>query len=182
MLLRKGRDVGKVVWALGGEVLASHIDVERMKKFLGEQHKVDQFALHSGRIEGATRLAEMRAQPWVIQREGRWASLALIGYVRSNMEDLLWVSRILVGRSGAPSRQPGQRTRWGGKGWNRIGAGVEPGFRMFFWLLRLCIKAEGRSAANNSWERKRGMGRRQGKRDEGEPSFPHTHPPPRRTP
>ena len=28
----------------------------------------------------------------------------------------LWVSRILVGRSGTPSRQPGQGTREGGRG------------------------------------------------------------------
>ena len=45
MLLRKGGDVGKVVWALGGELLAPHIDVKRVKKFFGERHKVDQFAL-----------------------------------------------------------------------------------------------------------------------------------------
>ena len=38
------------------------------------------------------------------------------GRVRSTMEYPLWVSRVLliVGRKGAPSRQPGQRTRWGG--------------------------------------------------------------------
>ena len=35
MPLRKGRNVGKVVWALGGELLAPHIDVERVKIFLG---------------------------------------------------------------------------------------------------------------------------------------------------
>ena len=45
VLLRKGGDVGKVVWALGGELLAPHIDVERVKNFFGERHKVDQFAL-----------------------------------------------------------------------------------------------------------------------------------------
>ena len=39
-----------------------------------------------------------------------------MGYVRSNMEDPFWVSRILVGRSGAPSRQPGQGTRWERRG------------------------------------------------------------------
>ena len=31
----------------------------------------EEFALHSGRIGGATKLAEMGAPPWVIQREGR---------------------------------------------------------------------------------------------------------------
>ena len=42
--------------------------------------------LHSGRIGGAPRLAEMGAPPWVIQREGRWASQAFVGYVRSNKD------------------------------------------------------------------------------------------------
>ena len=76
----------------------------------------EEFARHLGRIGGATRLAEMVAQPSTIQREGRWVSQAFMGYVRSNMEDPLWVSRILVGRSRAPSRQPGQGTRWGREG------------------------------------------------------------------
>ena len=40
----KGGDVGKVVWAFGGELLDPHIDVERVKKFFGQQHKVDHFA------------------------------------------------------------------------------------------------------------------------------------------
>ena len=31
MLLRKGGDLGEVVWALGKELLAPHIDVERVK-------------------------------------------------------------------------------------------------------------------------------------------------------
>ena len=44
MLPRKGGDVGNVVWAFGGELLAPHIDVERGKNFFGEQHKVDHFA------------------------------------------------------------------------------------------------------------------------------------------
>ena len=44
MPLRKGGDVGKAVWASGGELLAPHIDVERVKNYFGEQHKVDQFA------------------------------------------------------------------------------------------------------------------------------------------
>ena len=72
----------------------------------------DEFELRSGRIGGATKLAEMGAPPWGIQREGRWASRALMGYVRSNMQDPLWVSRVLMGRTGEPSRQPGQATRW----------------------------------------------------------------------
>ena len=80
----------------------------------------EEFALHSGRIGEATRLAEIEKPPWVIQREGRWASQAFMGYVRSSMEDPLWVSRALVGRKGESSRQPRQGTRWGayrGKNW-----------------------------------------------------------------
>ena len=33
----------------------------------------EEFAVHSGRIGGATRLAAMGASPLVIQREGRWS-------------------------------------------------------------------------------------------------------------
>lgn len=36
--------MGKVVWSLGGELLAKHIDVECVTNFFREQHKVDQFA------------------------------------------------------------------------------------------------------------------------------------------
>ena len=72
----------------------------------------EEFALHSGRIGGATRMAEMGAPPWVIQKQGRWVLQAFMGYMRSNMENPLWVSRVLVGRTGEPSTQPGQGTRW----------------------------------------------------------------------
>ena len=34
MLLRKGGNVEKVLWALGGELLAPHIGVERVNDFL----------------------------------------------------------------------------------------------------------------------------------------------------
>ena len=43
---------------------------------------------------------------------GEMGVAGVMGYVRSNMEDLLWVSRVLVGRTGEPSTQPGQGTRW----------------------------------------------------------------------
>ena len=39
---------------------------------------------------------------------------------------------------------------------------------MGFWLLRLSVGVEGRSAANNSRDRERGGGRGQGKRNEGD--------------
>ena len=111
------------VWRKGQATFCSSRELERVGRKWKEQGRgavvelvPEEFSLHSGRIGGATRLAEMGAQPWVIQRRERWASQAFMGYVRSNMEGPLWVSRILVGRSGAPSRQPGQGTRWERRG------------------------------------------------------------------
>ena len=34
-----------MVWALGGELLAPHFDVEQVKNVFGEQHQIDQLAL-----------------------------------------------------------------------------------------------------------------------------------------
>ena len=64
----------------------------------------EEFAPHSGKIGGTTRLANMGTQPLVVQRKMKWASHAFRGYVRSTMEYPLRVSRVLVGRKGAPSR------------------------------------------------------------------------------
>ena len=72
----------------------------------------EEFALHSGRIGGATRLAAMGASSRVIQQEGRWSSSAFMVYVRANMEDPQWVSEALSGEKGS-KRWPGQGTRWG---------------------------------------------------------------------
>ena len=76
----------------------------------------EECAPHSGRIlvMGTAKPAEMEAQPWAIQRKGKCALQAIMGYVRSTMEYSFLVPRVLVGRKGAPSRQPGQGTRWGG--------------------------------------------------------------------
>ena len=68
----------------------------------------------SGRIGRATRPAEMGVQPWVNQIKRKWASQECRRRARSTMEYPLWVSRVLEGRKGAPSRQPEQGTRWGG--------------------------------------------------------------------
>ena len=72
----------------------------------------EEFALHSGRIGGATRLAAMGASSRVIQREGRWSSSAFVVYVRANMEDPQWVSEALCGEE-VSKRLPGQGTIWG---------------------------------------------------------------------
>ena len=34
-----------MVWGLGGKLLAPHIEVERVTRFVGEQHHIDQFSL-----------------------------------------------------------------------------------------------------------------------------------------
>ena len=46
----------------------------------------EDFALHSGRIEGATRLAAKRVSDAVIKKEGRWSSDVFMVYVRANMK------------------------------------------------------------------------------------------------
>ena len=74
----------------------------------------EEFALHSGRIGGATRLAARRVPEAVIKKEGRWSSDAFMVYVRANMEDPVWVSEVLEHGAGEFERQPGQGTRWGG--------------------------------------------------------------------
>ena len=65
----------------------------------------EEFALHSGRIEGVTRLVAMRASPLVIQRKGGWSSNAFMTYVRGNMEDLRWVLEVVSGRTEARDSQ-----------------------------------------------------------------------------
>lgn len=47
-----------------------------------------EFVLHSGRIEGATRLTVMEASIRVKQRKGRLSPDAFMVYVRGNMEGL----------------------------------------------------------------------------------------------
>lgn len=54
----------------------------------------EDFAPHSGRIGGATRLATMGANPLIIQRESRWLSSAFMVHVRANTEDCQWVSEV----------------------------------------------------------------------------------------
>lgn len=72
-----------------------------------------EFALHSGRIGGATRLAAMGVPEAVIQKEGRWASDSYKTYVRGNMEHPVLVSGVLEAGAGVYDRQPGQGTQFG---------------------------------------------------------------------
>ena len=75
--------------------------------------KPEEFALHSGRIGGATRLAAKGVPEAVIKKEGRWSSNAFMAYVRANMQDPAWVSAVLEEGEGVLERQPGQGTEWG---------------------------------------------------------------------
>ena len=54
-----------------------------------------QYALHSGRIGGATHLVAQGASELQIQRAGRWKSLAFMVYVRAGGEGAEFVSRAL---------------------------------------------------------------------------------------
>ena len=71
----------------------------------------EEFALHSGRIGAATKLAAEGVSDAVIQREGRSGSYAFMRYATANMERPVWVSEVLVERGGC-DRQLGRGTRW----------------------------------------------------------------------
>ena len=55
-----------------------------------------QYALHSGRIGGATKLAAQGASPLQIQRAGRWKSQVFMTYVRAEGEGAQFVSEALT--------------------------------------------------------------------------------------
>jgi len=55
-----------------------------------------EFALHSGRIGGATQLAKQGASVIQIQRAGRWKSGAFMKYVRAGGEGASFVSHVLA--------------------------------------------------------------------------------------
>ena len=70
----------------------------------------EQFALHSRRIGGATRLAVRGVQEAVTKKGGRWSSDSFTVYVRANMERPAWVSEVLERGAWEFDRQPGQGT------------------------------------------------------------------------
>lgn len=67
--------------------------LRRMVSSLGRDPA--QYALHSGRIGGATQLAAQGASDIQIQRAGRWKSLAFMVYVRAGGEGAEFVSEAL---------------------------------------------------------------------------------------
>ena len=77
----------------------------------------EEFAFHSRRIGGATRLAARGVPEVVIKKEERWPSDSFIVYARANMEDPVWVSEVLEHGAWEFERQPRQGTRWGGMGY-----------------------------------------------------------------
>jgi len=61
--------------------------------------KPEEYALHSVRIGGATRLAAAGASPDLLRQEGRWAGergVPAIVYVRSHGKDAKWVSNSVL--------------------------------------------------------------------------------------
>ena len=82
----------------------------------GARRIPENFALHSGRIGGATRLAARTVPQVVIKKEGRSSSDSLKLYVRANVENPVWVSEVVEHGAGELERQPEQGTRWGGMG------------------------------------------------------------------
>ena len=71
--------------------------------------QAEEYALHSGRIGGATRLAAARVSAFAIQREGRRKSDAFMEYVRANAEGVREVSSALAVNAEEDGVQPGQR-------------------------------------------------------------------------
>lgn len=67
-----------------------------------------EYALHSGRIGGATRLAAMGLSTYDIQQQGRWKSQAVGMYIRTNKEAEARVSRALASNALGKGVQPGQ--------------------------------------------------------------------------
>ena len=86
-----------------------------LRDLVGKQGMVpEEYALHSGRIGGATKLAAGGVSNMEIQRQGRWKSDAFMMYVRATREEEVKVSRVLASNAVAGGIQPGQGTKWGG--------------------------------------------------------------------
>ena len=75
--------------------------------------RVDEYALHSLRIGGATHLSAGGASSETLQREGRWASDAYKAYVCSHGKDASRVANVMAQEGMGDGIQPGQGTHWG---------------------------------------------------------------------
>ena len=73
-----------------------------------------EYALHSGRIGEATRLAAGGVSTMEIQRQGRWTSDAFMMYVRATREEEDNISRVLESNAVAGGMQTRQGTKWRG--------------------------------------------------------------------
>ena len=85
-----------------------------LRDLVGRQEFVPgEYALHSGKFGGATRLAAGGLSRTEIRRQGRWKSDAFTMYVRATREEDK-VSKVLASNAAAGGIQPGQGTKWGG--------------------------------------------------------------------
>ena len=86
---------------LGGKVV-SRSEATRALRLLVTSvgRNPEEFALHSGRIRGATHLASQGASEIQIQRAGRWKSSAFMVYVRAGGEGAKFVSHALTNPDG----------------------------------------------------------------------------------
>lgn len=87
--------------SLGGKVV-SRSEATRALRLLVTSvgRNPEEFALHSGRIGGATHLASQGASEIQIQRAGRWKSSAFMVYVRAGGEGAKFVSHALTNPDG----------------------------------------------------------------------------------
>ena len=94
-----------------GEVWTRGQATKALRDMVGRQGFVPaEYALHSGRIRGATRLGAPGLQSWAIRKEGRRKGDAFIMYVSASREDKERVSQVLEYIAMAGGIQPGQGT------------------------------------------------------------------------
>ena len=94
-----GRQAPLMQWAgpLGSKVVARSEATRALRLLVSSVGRnPEEFALHSGRIGGATHLASQGASEIQIQRAGRWKSLAFMVYVRAGGEGAKFVSYALT--------------------------------------------------------------------------------------
>ena len=96
----RGKD-GWKVWSKGRAIQCLRDGIASVKERWREEGRgagarliPEEFALHSGRIGGATRLAARRLPEAVIKKGGRWSPDSFMVHVRANMEDPVGVSEV----------------------------------------------------------------------------------------
>ena len=83
--------------ATGWKVITRTVATKALRRMLSSLGRdPTQYALHSGRIGGATQLAAQGASDIQIQKSGRWKSLPIMVYVRAGGEGADFVSKALT--------------------------------------------------------------------------------------